>query len=88
MKMSTQTQAALQTAIQALITPQVIEAYENGKFDRAERCTDLNVRFRWDVFYAARRSIPEQADEELRTLNDSHIDTALRSIVKPITRKY
>ena len=57
--------------------------YANGNFPRADKCKDINKRFRWDCFSGA--GLSKFACEELYSyLNDSHIDTALRSIVEDI----
>jgi hypothetical protein len=40
-------------------------------------------RWRWDVFHASRKYLPEGFVKDLhKYLNDSHIDTALRLILK------
>jgi hypothetical protein len=61
--------------------------YSNGNFARANAVKDLNKRYRWDLFYYA-TSKDQPFRDELGYLQDSHIDTALRNIVKPIERNF
>lgn len=67
----------IKQAIDALPKDQVAQhkAKELGK--------DKAMRFRWDLFHAARLS-RFASDELYRYLNDNHIDTALKSIVKEL----
>lgn len=47
------------------------------------RVKDINVRFRWDLFHAAKLST--YASKELYSYcNDNHIDTALKAIMKEL----
>jgi hypothetical protein len=48
---------------------------------------DVKMRWRWDVFHAARKYLPEDFVSSMRGglysyLNDNNIDTALRFILK------
>ena len=61
--------------------------YSNGNFARANAVSDLNKRYRWDLFYHATRFERGYRDE-LTYLQNSHIDTALRNIVSPIERNF
>ena len=75
--------------IKDIITPDIIQAYKNGKFPRAEQVKDLNVRFRYDVFYAFMRRNRDLADDirndfKEQGLNDDHIHTALKRIIPDI----
>jgi hypothetical protein len=45
-----------------------------------DRVKDINKRFRWDCFHAAKLSI-FACDVLYYYLNDTHIDTALKAIV-------
>lgn len=65
--------------------PDVPSRYANGEFPRADSVKDLNKRMRWDLFWA---STDLGFRDELRYLQNSHIDTALRRIVKPIERNF
>jgi len=76
----------LRAAIEPLDTPTNRQAYRSGAFPRADRCKDVNKRYRWDLLYASRIKIGDGAgshgDVDLYAyMDDSHIDTALRSIV-------
>lgn len=78
MKMTTNTFNRLEDQIGSLDTEDRREAYRSGNFPRADRVKDLDVRYRWDLFYAAgghRLIDPEE------NLTSDHIDTALRRIV-------
>lgn len=57
------------------------EVYRRGAFPRADKVVDLNVRYRWDVFYAAQgyHIFPPGND-----FTHKHIDTALKRIVPPL----
>jgi hypothetical protein len=70
---------ALRNLLTPLDTPEIRQAYREGRFPRADRVKDLDTRYRWDLFYFARgyRVLPGD-------LTDSHIDTALRRIVPPL----
>lgn len=80
MKMAQPDFQKLQAAIAPLDTLARREAYRNGEFPRAEMVNDLNVRYRWDLFWAVggmRGVIPDV----MHDYKDAHIDTALRRIV-------
>ena len=47
------------------------------------RVKDLDKRFRWDLSHAARLT-PWICDNLYSYLDDSHVDTALRSIVREL----
>lgn len=47
------------------------------------RVKDIEKRFRWDLLYAAKLS-PWICDNLYSYLDDSHIDTALKSIIKEL----
>lgn len=90
MKMSHATFAALKALIDKKLNgdASLIERYEGGEFPLSERVKDLNTRFQFDLFYNVRQDLPDSAKEELYTMMDSHIQTALRKIVPTITRRY
>jgi len=76
-----------------LINDKVIDSYQSGKFRGAEKVKDLNKRFRWDVFYASGTRIGDGVGISSNCgiegdYNDIHIDTALRSFIPKIERKY
>lgn len=77
---------AIQKAIEPLDTENARQAYREGNFQRAELCKDVDMRYRWDLFWAARTSYPNLINPVLDAgYKDSDIDTALRSIVKELT---
>lgn len=45
---------------------------------------DTEMRFRWDLYWSIRKMLPIKTLDNLRLLNDSHIDTALKKIVKEL----
>ena len=72
--------AGLRAAIVPLDTTERRVDYANGNFPRADKVKDLDRRYRWDLLRhsGASRLIPAGV------FADSHIDTALRSIVASI----
>ena len=72
----------MREAISPFDTEDVREHYRNRKFPRAHRVKNLDVRYRWDLLWACGYRVTDLYD--LYGANDTHIDTALRSIVKPL----
>lgn len=72
----------MREAIAPLDTPQTRARYVAGDFPRADMVRDLDMRYRWDIYYSAGgyRLLPEDAD-----LTDAHIYTALRRVVPSLT---
>lgn len=86
MKITPNDLTQLAAFIRPLDTPERRVQYLAGNFPRADLVKDLNMRYRWDVLYASQIKIGDgvgiQGDLNLYSyLNDTHIDTALRSIV-------
>jgi hypothetical protein len=79
MKIDADTRHIMAVAIADYDTPERRDAYRAGRFPRADKVHDLNVRYRWDLFYAIRGY--RLLDDDV---NMDHIDTALRRIVKPL----
>jgi hypothetical protein len=77
---------ALRAAISEADTPAIRENYRKGQFPRSEQSHDKDKRYRWDLFgYAMRYELPKGYMSVLYAyLDDTHIDTALRNIVKPL----
>lgn len=78
--------ALLQRAIVPLDTHERRKQYLDGNFPRADLVKDLDARYRWDLLHASGLKIGDgvgiQGDLNLYSyLDDTHIDTALRSIV-------
>lgn len=59
------------------------EMYRTGQFPRAEHTRDLDMRYRWDLYWAARSGLPEGFRSGLYDagVNDNHFDSALKRIV-------
>lgn len=78
--------AILREAIKPLDTAERRLQYRNRLFPRADKCRDVNKRYRWDLLWAAGiRFGAASKSLDMHTLyeylNDSHIDAALRSLV-------
>ena len=88
MKLSAQIVESLRARIAPLDTPDTRQAYREGRFPRADRVRDLDMRYRWDLYYAARGSEIVAPDAGRITdssgVTSAHIDTALRRIVAPL----
>lgn len=85
MKVTPQHLAALREAVQPLDTPERRKVYTSGEFPRADRVSDLDMRYRWDLFWASKVN-HNRALWDAVTYNDAHIDTALKVIVPPLDR--
>lgn len=72
---------AVRAVIVPLDTAERRERYRTGDFPRADRVKDLDMRYRWDLFHAA--DAWKLIDG--RGYADTHIDTALRRIVGPLS---
>jgi hypothetical protein len=88
MKLGADIVQALAERIAPLDTDETRKAYREGKFPRADKVKDLDMRYRWDLFYAVRGSDIVQPDvgsiTDSRGITSNHIDTALRRIVAPL----
>lgn len=73
----------MREAITPLDTEEVRARYRNRDIPRAESVKDIDKRYRWDLYYAAARRVGGLPDST-SGYNMGHIDTALRSIVKPL----
>lgn len=79
MKMSQSHFEQLSDAIKALDTEEVRKRYRARDIPRAELVKDIDVRYRWDLYYAATHFNRELYFDGIYA--DAHIDTALRKIV-------
>ncbi len=76
----------LKTWIESAETDEIREAYRSGNIPRADAVKDINKRYRWDLYW----HVLNQHDRDhtwrefTSELNDSHIDTALKRIVRPL----
>jgi len=81
----------LQSAVGGVLDkyPNIVEAYETGKFSRADGVKDLQRRFCFDVLFGA--GISQWVSTNLygfNDLDDDHIFTALKSICPTVIRRY
>jgi len=82
MKVKPEHMQTLRVALAPLDTVALRAEYAAGKFPHAERCKDVDMRYRWDLLYMVHGSVREPLMKALYAYaNDSHIDTALRAIV-------
>lgn len=70
-------------------TPEHRDMYRQGKYPRADRTKDVNMRYRWDIFWAANSTCRTRHGHTIHDtlpddVNDAHVDTALRRIVAPL----
>lgn len=70
----------LSEAIAEFDTPERRSRYLAGDFPRSDSTKDLNMRYRWDLYWVARPTFPREWMRDMGLI-DSHIDTALRKIV-------
>ena len=77
---------AMRERIAPLDTAETRQAYREGRFPRADRVRDLDMRYRWDLYHAARgwEVLDRSIGGEGADLTDAHIDTGLRRIVPPL----
>lgn len=72
----------LREAIEPLDTPMRRMAYLSGNFPMAKRVKDLNMRYRWDLFYDVR---PGRL-VDLTDFHDDQVDDILRAIVPDLDK--
>ena len=89
MKITATEVTTLREALAPLDTESRREAYRNGDFPRSESVKDIDKRYRWDLFWAAFNVPNWNVRSILATgkYEDSHIYTALRSIIPPLNQK-
>lgn len=80
---------ALRQVVVPLDTPERRKAYQEGTFANAERCRDVNMRYRWDLLYATNIKIGDgvgvKGDIDLYAyLHDDHIDSALKRLIPDV----
>ena len=80
MKISDDDFSALKSTVSPLDTSEARSAYQRRDFPRAELCRDVDKRYRWDLLHASRFPVTSLYSY----LDDTHIDTALRNIVRPL----
>ena len=82
---------ALKTAIDATLEKhnsrgELVKCYEAGNFSRADKVTDLQKRFCFDVLYGS--GLTRWVSDNLSYLTDDHIFTALKKVCPIVARKY
>lgn len=77
---------ALRDAIAPLDTDTRRAVYLSGEFPRADKVKDLDKRYRWDLFYDARRVVGFDAFDFVSDYEMDHLDTALRSVVARLVK--
>ena len=71
--------------IMALNTEQNRQLYRDGKFHNADKVTDINTRFRFDVLYAIPSSVRNDFYSQAYKLgNDTHVNSLLKSMIKDL----
>jgi len=81
MKIKKEHYTYIKSAIEALPVDKLLAHKEALKFD--DRIKDLDKRFRWDCLHAVIKS-SWICDNLYPYMDDTHIETALRSIVKEL----
>ena len=81
MKMTAALYDWLRAEIARIDTASLRAAYREGRFPRADRTRDLDLRYRMDLLWAVHGRVPDALRAELDDLHDTHLDTALRRIV-------
>ena len=79
----------LRMAVVPFDTEELRAKYRNGDFPRSELTRDVDKRYRWDLMWLSRLKLGDgvgvKGDLNLYAyLNDQHIDSALRHVVKPL----
>lgn len=82
LKLSAARVDAMRAAITPIDTPERRAAYLSGRFPRADRVRNLDVRYRWDALHASGFRTADLYAEP--GIDDSHIDSALRAIAPPL----
>lgn len=88
MKASREFFEEVKSEIEKLPIQDLVNDYENGEFVRSDKVKDLNIRFRWDLFWMIAPKLSETAQIEMGYLHDDHLDTVLKKLVPKIVRKY
>lgn len=84
MKLPAMIRDEMRTAIAPLDTPERRDNYRAGRIPRFETVKNLDMRYRWDLLHRAIPATVVCGWYDAHGVNDSHIDTALRSIVPPL----
>lgn len=89
MKIAPEHFQTLQSVLAQADKPEFRQQYLDGNFPNADKCRDLDKRYRHDLLYWCQYRaglLPEYwlAETLYSYLNDDHIDTALRKLVPPL----
>lgn len=93
MKFTSEHLAILKAAVDKVLAnnPHAAQAYEEGRFARAEKVKDLQRRFCFDIFYASRIKIGDGVGTRgdiIGDYSDEHLFTALKAVCPKVERKY
>lgn len=81
MKASKEIQEQFRAALEGIDTEYWRTEYRAGRFHNADKTKDVNKRYRWDLLHSVPDSWRLTSACYDQGMNDSHIDTLLRSIV-------
>ena len=93
MKFTKEHTAILKVGIDKVLNnnPKIVEAYENGAFQRSESVKNLQTRFCFDLFHASGVKIGDGIGTQgdiVGDYQDTHILTALKTVCPVVVRKY
>lgn len=83
MRMSQDHFLQLKNSIEPLDTEERRNRYLSGDFPRSSSTKNLALRYRWDLFWEAKKSNGRMFP--VGAYMDAHIDTALRRIIPELT---
>ena len=83
MKMTQEHFQTLKALLEPVDTEERRTLYRESRYPRAELTKDVNKRYRWDCLYATGEANSIMSDL-YAYLNDEHIDTAMRNLVRPL----
>jgi hypothetical protein len=84
LKMSPDHVNTLRRGIEPHDTPERREQYSKGDYPRSDKVKDPDKRYRWDLLWHS-KALNDLPDDH--GYNDDHIDSALKSIVPPLSSK-
>ena len=71
--------------ILALNTEQNRQAYRDRNFYNADKVTDINTRYRFDILYAIPGSVRNNFyNQAYKSGDDTHVNSLLRSLIKDL----
>jgi hypothetical protein len=76
----------LMHTVKPLDTPELRAKYIANDFPRSELTKNKDMRYRWDLLWMSGVWAREWTREVYNYANDTHVDTALRSIVPPLEK--